>query len=85
MNSHQLISEQLALNEALLTETARLKRTLAEARAQCVICQDAKPSQAFVPCGHVCVCLSCWDRLAQNGGKCPNCRQNIEFSFSVST
>lgn len=50
-NSELVISEQLAVNEALLKETARLKQELIP--AQCVICRDAKPSMAFFPCGHV--------------------------------
>lgn len=83
-NSKQVISEQLAVNESLLHETARLKRELneavnmAEASAQCVICRDAKPSKAFVPCGHVCVCSSCWDEFTRSSGsKCPKCRREI--------
>ena len=83
-NSYRLVSEQLVVNEALLKETARLKQELVEAGAQCVICQDAKPSRAFVPCGHVCLCSSCWEDFARNGdGRCPNCRQDVQFSFSV--
>eukprot|EP00435_Cladocopium_sp_Y103_P068221 s526_g31.t1 len=84
-NSNQFISEQLAVNETLLDETARLKQKLTEAaEAQCVICRDAKPSRAFVPCGHVCVCISCWDGFARNGGqRCPNCRRDVQFSFPV--
>ena len=77
-----IINEQLAVNEALLQETTRLKREVTQ--ALCVVCQDAKPSKAFVPCGHVCVCSSCWDSLARNGdGRCPNCRRDVQFSFSV--
>ena len=86
-NSQQLIREQLEVNDILVQETAHLKRKFTEARegteAQCVICRDAKPSQAFVPCGHVCACSACWDVFAQTGGrKCPNCRRDVEFSFS---
>ena len=67
-NSYQLVSEQLGVIENLLQETARLKRELVEAGAQCVICRDSKPSRAFVPCGHVCLCSSCWDSFERNGG-----------------
>ena len=76
--------EQLAVNEVLLKETARLRRELVEAEARCVICWDAKPSLAFVPCGHVCVCSSCWGGFERNGGcRCPKCRQDVQFSFLV--
>lgn len=83
-NSELLISEQLAVNEVLHKETARLKRELRE--AQCVICLNAKPSKAFIPCGHVCVCASCWDGFAQNGGSqlaCPACRRAVDFAHTV--
>ena len=88
LNLQLLMDEQFSRNEALEKETARLKRELAEAEAQCVICRDAKPSAAFVPCGHVCVCASCWDGFKQKGsGKsslaCPTCRREVQFSFSV--
>ena len=65
LNAQLMMEDQFSLNEALVNETARLKRELAEAEAQCVICRDAKPSKAFVPCGHVCVCSSCWDGFVQ--------------------
>ena len=87
LNAQLMMEDQFSLNEALVNETARLKRELAEAEAQCVICRDAKPSKAFVPCGHVCVCSSCWDGFGQTAsGKpsvCPTCRREVEFSFSV--
>ena len=49
--------------------------------------QDAKPSKAFVPCGHACVCIACWNGLVQSGSgrssACPNCRREVQFSFPV--
>ena len=87
LNAQLLMDEQFSRSEALEQETARLKRELAEAEAQCVICRDAKPSKAFVPCGHVCVCIACWDGLVQSGSgrslACPKCRREVQFSFPV--
>ena len=85
-NSELLIREQLAINEVLLKETARLQRELAEAQREltegkCVICREADPSRVFIPCGHVCVCSSCWDRTANDTSRCPKCRQDVQFAF----
>ena len=57
--------------------STRLKREVIQ--ALCGICHDAKPSRAFVV-----VCSSCWDGFAQNSdGRCPDCRQDVQFSFPV--
>jgi ankyrin repeat protein len=45
----------------------------------CVICIDAPRTHAFVPCGHLCVCLDCASLPEMRGGTCgktcPVCRQ----------
>eukprot|EP00438_Fugacium_kawagutii_P011093 Skav218151 [mRNA] locus=scaffold2428:47235:53376:- [translate_table: standard] len=82
--NEQLEKETARLNEQLLKERAQLKRESRE--AQCVICQDAKPSKAFVPCGHVCICASCWPDFVRNSGGqllCPTCRQGVKFAHNV--
>eukprot|EP00438_Fugacium_kawagutii_P011092 Skav218150 [mRNA] locus=scaffold2428:30090:32236:- [translate_table: standard] len=82
----QLISEQMEVVEVLLKETTRLKQELAEASSKCVICREEKPSRAFVPCGHVCVCASCWPDFVRNSGEqllCPTCRQGVNFAHDV--
>jgi len=44
----------------------------------CVICTDAEKTMVFVPCGHMCVCISCAEKLKQQHGDnnvlCPMCR-----------
>jgi hypothetical protein len=88
-NSQMLICEQLAKNEALAAlarDNARLKRELTETQSEslCVICRDSKKSEAFVPCGHVCVCKPCYDRLAGRASViCPACRQEVRFTMRV--
>lgn len=83
-----LISEQLAKNEVLVKDNARLQRELTEIQREslCLICRDSKKSEAFVPCGHVCVCKACYDRLAgQRAGSviCPTCRREVCFTMRV--
>ncbi|GAB2281286.1 Subtilisin-like protease 1, variant 2 [Dionaea muscipula] len=40
----------------------------------CVICLEHKYNAVFVPCGHMCCCISCCSHLAS----CPLCRRHIE-------
>ena len=50
-NYQVLLTEQLEENETLAEQISCLKRE--QSMLPCVICRDAKPSKAFVPCGHV--------------------------------
>lgn len=47
----------------------------------CVVCMDAVPTHALVPCGHRCVCGACAPQL-QN---CPLCRKRSTGSLRVFT
>lgn len=46
---------------------------------RCVVCLSAKPQVVAVPCGHTCVCCTCYTKLAESAGdtaiKCPVCRE----------
>lgn len=46
----------------------------------CYICYDATPNTIVEPCGHMCVCKECSDKLAHtNDAKtCVRCRREIE-------
>ena len=63
------INESVAMNEVLAKDNARLKGELTQTQSelQCVICRDAKKSEAFVPCGHV--CSECRQKTANKGGR----------------
>jgi hypothetical protein len=46
--------------------------------AECVVCLESTPHYVFVPCGHHCVCLGCYDKLTQsNYTNCVMCRSKI--------
>ena len=47
---------------------------LFEDQRQCKICFNAVADVVFVPCGHLCSCISCAESLR----KCPICRVKIE-------
>ncbi|NXF25149.1 LRSM1 ligase, partial [Rhodinocichla rosea] len=44
-----------------------------ETKSECVVCMEQEPQMIFLPCGHVCCCQSCCERLPS----CPLCRQDI--------
>ena len=47
--------------------------------AECCICLDAHPQMVIVPCGHLCLCQECSQKLTNK--KCPLCR--TQFSNIV--
>lgn len=46
---------------------------------ECVVCKDAEAMLAAIPCGHLCVCAACADKIHGIGktNECPNCRRYI--------
>ena len=50
----------------------------ATARA-CVICLDADPDTALIPCGHLQTCYAC----AAAVHRCPICRKRIETRLKI--
>ncbi|RMB93536.1 hypothetical protein DUI87_30234 [Hirundo rustica rustica] len=42
-------------------------------KSECVVCMEQEPRMIFLPCGHVCCCQGCCERLHS----CPLCRQDI--------
>ena len=46
--------------------------------SSCTICLDSAKNSVFVPCGHMCACISCATALKRRGGaRCPICRAAI--------
>ncbi|NWI00626.1 LRSM1 ligase, partial [Tichodroma muraria] len=50
-----------------------------ERKSECVVCMEQEPQMIFLPCGHVCCCQGCCDRLHS----CPLCRQDIAQRIRV--
>ena len=46
---------------------------------ECVLSMENNVEVAFVPCGHLCVCVGCATGLAQ----CPICRHDVERELRV--
>jgi hypothetical protein len=49
--------------------------------APCVVCNETHDLFAIVPCGHVCVCKTCAEKLS--GQRCPLCRCKIEHFMQL--
>jgi hypothetical protein len=54
---------------------------------ECIICVEPYDNEkhiryAYFPCGHN-VCSSCSKGVSDTGGKCPNCRKDIESFYRV--
>uniref|UniRef100_A0A8B9FW72 Leucine rich repeat and sterile alpha motif containing 1 n=1 Tax=Amazona collaria TaxID=241587 RepID=A0A8B9FW72_9PSIT len=44
-----------------------------EKKSECVVCMEQETQMVFLPCGHVCCCQSCCERLLT----CPLCRRDV--------
>ncbi|NWH47359.1 LRSM1 ligase, partial [Fregata magnificens] len=44
-----------------------------EKKSECVVCMEQETQMVFLPCGHVCCCQTCCERLHT----CPLCRKDI--------
>lgn len=47
----------------------------------CILCLDAPRTHVFVPCGHMCACQSCSQKLMKKGHKCPMCTQTASMTM----
>ncbi|NXD02733.1 LRSM1 ligase, partial [Certhia familiaris] len=48
-------------------------------KSECVVCMEQEPQMIFLPCGHVCCCQGCCERLHS----CPLCRRDIAQRIRV--
>ena len=55
-------------------------------RRECVVCADALPEVALIPCGHRCMCPACSKRCLAapyNRRRCPICRQKVSGNGGI--
>ncbi|EJK65732.1 hypothetical protein THAOC_13384 [Thalassiosira oceanica] len=50
---------------------------------ECTICWEADRTHVFIPCGHVCACLSCSRRVMASEKKCPFCNQSATMAVEL--
>ena len=61
----------------LLPEEEADEEMCTEAKPDCVVCLERTAKTAIVPCGHVCLCVTCSRALTKLGQPCPLCRRNM--------
>mmetsp|Transcript_22636 Transcript_22636/g.57698 ORF Transcript_22636/g.57698 Transcript_22636/m.57698 type:complete len:158 (+) Transcript_22636:327-800(+) len=49
-----------------------------EQSKQCSVCFENESSTVLLPCGHLCVCEICAQKLLEERPTCPICRKHIE-------
>lgn len=66
-------------------ETARNVGSRAEELelGECCICLDRGKSHAFLPCGHLCVCMDCASFVTAMRGSCPICRRDVQVGVHI--
>jgi hypothetical protein len=50
---------------------------------ECKVCMEQQMTHVFAPCGHLCCCVGCKDKIIRANNECPVCRKQIESSFQV--
>jgi hypothetical protein len=75
----ELAAAELAAAELAAAEPAEVAPALDDDNC-CVVCLDAPPTMAYVPCGHQVICSSCSQGLGIGPYSCPLCRAD---SFMV--
>jgi hypothetical protein len=55
----------------------RVYRATEEGDNDCLICCSADQDVVFVPCGHLCACSDCANRIFIRDKRCPICRTNV--------
>lgn len=54
------------------------------ADGECVVCLDGRLTHLLVPCGHMCICAACSERLmSEMRPRCPICRTPCELAQRV--
>lgn len=56
---------------------ANQENSVAQANREnkCVVCLENRPSHAYIPCGHLCICGDCALKYDNTHGSCPLCRE----------
>ena len=45
----------------------------------CKVCYEEESSFIYIPCGHLCICSTCKDKILNRSIKCPMCNQSGEI------
>jgi len=73
-NSTESNSSELGIVENVDNESIQTKIDDIKNEQTCKVCLDRISDCVFLPCGHVCCCITCGSALR----KCPICRESLE-------
>ena len=51
---------------------------------ECVVCLTEKPNVIFLPCGHQCTCLTCYNMISNVHKDCSLCKKKIIGTYNTS-
>jgi len=49
----------------------------------CVVCMENPKEMAYDPCGHICACSVCTDKIIGKNGQCPMCKTTITKTLKI--
>jgi hypothetical protein len=71
-----------SLISAAVSERQRLQREIEQMKEErlCVVCMERNKNVTLLPCAHLCMCMTCSDKLQSAAAKptCPLCQTTIE-------
>ena len=74
---HLLLSAQVAELTNPRPSASTIER-LSKASKLCVVCKEKIPERLVEPCGHLCLCRECADKLQKgNSKRCPLCQDEF--------
>ncbi|KAG8229619.1 hypothetical protein J437_LFUL002344 [Ladona fulva] len=67
------------IEEDILPQTPPFISSNTMGHCECAVCMDKECEVIFIPCGHMCCCISCSEKFTE----CPMCRGNVEQKIRV--
>jgi len=78
---------RLSVREALrgMTGEENAIKSAIQKSHKCYSCYMNTSEVAFVPCGHICVCVSCSEKIISTHGTCPVCQFPTKASVQINS
>ena len=72
---------QVVQGELEVIETIAVQRQWEE--RLCVACMEHERKVVLLPCRHMCMCKPCTDKVLEDTGQCPVCREHVVDSLEA--
>ena len=77
----RLYQKSLNMEEELRVTTEKLNNTTT--LQECSVCMNDTATICLIPCGHVCLCSSCFELNQSRLHHCPKCRTGIQLTVRI--